>query len=197
MRILFAASEAVPFCKTGGLADVAGSLPQALARSGDEVAVILPLYQRVAEKWKEQMSFVCHIEVPLGWRRVYCGLFRLDRDGVMVGGAIVPGVGVSLDALTHRAALLSSVSLEAPAHVVGRDTAECLQSGVLYGAAAMLDGLCDRMEEELGYPCRVIATGGLAGLVVRHCRRKVECSDTLLLDGLKVIYQQVVSDGNS
>ena len=121
----------------------------------------------------------------------------LDRDGVMVGGAIVPGVGVSLDALTHRAALLSSVSLEAPAHVVGRDTAECIQSGVLYGAAAMLDGLCDRMEEELGYPCRVIATGGLAGLVVRHCRRKVECSDTLLLDGLKVIYQQVVSDGNS
>ena len=83
MRILFAASEAVPFCKTGGLADVAGSLPQALARSGDEVAVILPLYQRVAEKWKEQMSFVCHIEVPLGWRRLYCGLFRLDRDGVM------------------------------------------------------------------------------------------------------------------
>ena len=83
MKILFAASEAVPFCKTGGLADVAGSLPQALARSGNEVAVILPLYQRVAEKWKDQMSFVCHIEVPLGWRRLYCGLFRLDRDGVM------------------------------------------------------------------------------------------------------------------
>ena len=89
----------------------------------------------------------------------------------------------------QRAALLSSVSLEPPAHVVGRDTAECLQSGVLYGAAAMLDGLCDRMEEELGYPCRVVATGGLAGMVVPHCRRKVECSDTLLLDGLKVIYQ--------
>ena len=83
MKILFAASEAVPFCKTGGLADVAGSLPQALARSGNEVAVILPLYQRVADKWKDQMSFVCHIEVPLGWRRLYCGLFRLDRDGVM------------------------------------------------------------------------------------------------------------------
>ena len=107
----------------------------------------------------------------------------------MVGGAIVPGMGISLDALTQRAALLSSVSLEPPAHVVGRDTAECLQSGVLYGAAAMLDGLCDRMEEELGYPCRVVATGGLAGMVVPHCRRKVECSDTLLLDGLKVIYQ--------
>ena len=83
MKILFAASEAVPFCKTGGLAAVAGILPQALAKAGNEVAVILPLYQRVADKWKDQMSFVCHIEVPLGWRRLYCGLFRLDRDGVI------------------------------------------------------------------------------------------------------------------
>ncbi len=82
MKILFATSEAVPFCKTGGLADVAGSLPQALAKAGNEVEVILPLYQRVADKWKDQMEFICHIEVPLGWRRVYCGLFRLDKDGV-------------------------------------------------------------------------------------------------------------------
>jgi len=83
MKVLFAASEAVPFCKTGGLADVAGSLPQALAKAGNEVEVILPLYQRVSEKWKDQMTFVCNIEVPLGWRRVYCGLFRLERDGVI------------------------------------------------------------------------------------------------------------------
>ena len=83
MRILFATSEAVPFCKTGGLADVAGSLPQALAKAGNEVAVVLPLYQKVAENWKSQMNFVCHIDVPLGWRRVYAGLFRLDRDGVI------------------------------------------------------------------------------------------------------------------
>ncbi len=83
MKILFATSEAVPFCKTGGLADVAGSLPQALAQAGNEVEVILPLYQRVSDKWKDQMEFICHIEVPLGWRRVYCGLFRLDRDGVI------------------------------------------------------------------------------------------------------------------
>ena len=83
MKILFAASEAVPFCKTGGLADVAGSLPQALAKAGNEVEVILPLYQRVADKWKDQMEFICHIEVPLGWRRVYCGLFSLERDGVV------------------------------------------------------------------------------------------------------------------
>ena len=83
MKILFAASEAVPFAKTGGLADVAGSLPQALAQAGNEVQVILPLYQKIADNWKDQMSFVCNIEVPLGWRHVYCGLFRLDRDGVI------------------------------------------------------------------------------------------------------------------
>ena len=83
MKILFATSEAVPFCKTGGLADVAGSLPQALAAAGNDVQVILPLYQKVADSWKDQMSFVCNIEVPLGWRRVYCGLFRLDKDGVI------------------------------------------------------------------------------------------------------------------
>ena len=79
MKILFAASEAVPFCKTGGLADVAGSLPQALAQAGNEVAVILPLYQKVTDKWADQLNFVCHIEIPLGWRRVYCGLFSGTR----------------------------------------------------------------------------------------------------------------------
>jgi len=82
VRILFAASEAVPFCKTGGLADVAGSLPQALAQVGNEVSVVLPMYQKVAEKWKDQMTFVTSIEVSLSWRKVYAGLFRLERDGV-------------------------------------------------------------------------------------------------------------------
>ena len=82
MKILFAASEAVPFCKTGGLADVAGSLPQALAKAGNQVEVILPLYQRVSDSWKDQLSYVCNIEVPLGWRRVYAGLFSLEKDGV-------------------------------------------------------------------------------------------------------------------
>lgn len=139
---------------------------------------------------KAQFSFPC-IVIDMGTATT---LAVLDREGTMVGGAIVPGVGVSLDALTSRAALLSAVSLDAPAHVIGRDTAQCLQSGVLYGAAAMLDGLCDRMEDELGYPCRRIATGGLARLVVSHCRQNMECSDTLLLDGLKVIYQQAASD---
>ena len=82
MKILYAASEAVPFCKTGGLADVAGSLPTALARQGAEVAVILPLYHRVREKFGDQLHFECYDYVDLAWRHSYCGLFSLEKDGV-------------------------------------------------------------------------------------------------------------------
>ena len=82
MKILYATSEAVPFCKTGGLADVAGSLPKALAEQGAEVAVILPLYQRVRERFGGQLKFECYDYVNLAWRHSYCGLFSLERDGV-------------------------------------------------------------------------------------------------------------------
>ena len=82
MKILYATSEAVPFCKTGGLADVAGSLPPALAAEGAQVAVILPMYQKVKEKFGDQLNFLCYDYVNLAWRRCYCGLFSLERDGV-------------------------------------------------------------------------------------------------------------------
>ena len=84
MKILFAASEAVPFCKTGGLADVAGSLPQALAQAGSEVAVVLPLYECVGQEWREKKEVItCISDMPLGWRRRYDGPIRLDHDGVV------------------------------------------------------------------------------------------------------------------
>lgn len=82
MKILYAASEAVPFCKTGGLADVAGSLPAALAAQGADVAVVLPLYQKVKEKFSDQLHFECYDYVDLAWRHSYCGLFSMERDGV-------------------------------------------------------------------------------------------------------------------
>ena len=82
MKILYATSEAVPFCKTGGLADVAGSLPSALAAEGAEVAVVLPLYRRVRERFGSQLTFLCYDYVNLAWRHVYCGLFSLEKDGV-------------------------------------------------------------------------------------------------------------------
>ena len=82
MKILYATSEAVPFCKTGGLADVAGSLPSALSAEGAEVAVILPLYQRVKERFGDQLKFECYDYINLAWRNCYCGLFSLEKDGV-------------------------------------------------------------------------------------------------------------------
>ena len=82
MNILYVTGEAAPFCKTGGLADVSGSLPVALAKRGHRVAVILPLYNTIAARWRQQMTFRKHIYVDLSWRHEYCGLFSLDYQGV-------------------------------------------------------------------------------------------------------------------
>ncbi len=82
MKILFASSEVAPFIKTGGLADVAGSLPGALAALGHEVKVILPLYESIGENWRSQMTFLKYFDVTLAWRHVYCGIFQLERGGV-------------------------------------------------------------------------------------------------------------------
>ena len=76
MKILFASPEVAPFIKTGGLADVAGSLPPALAELGHDVRVILPLYEQIGEDWRSQMTFVKYYYVRLAWRSIYCGLSR-------------------------------------------------------------------------------------------------------------------------
>ncbi len=82
MNILFAASEVAPFIKTGGLADVAGSLPKHLAAQGHDVKVILPLYEGIGPEWRKQMKFLLHFNVRVAWRNPYCGLFELRRDNV-------------------------------------------------------------------------------------------------------------------
>jgi starch synthase len=82
MNILFTASECVPFVKTGGLADVVGSLAPVLARQGHDVRVMLPLYSAIAQEWQQNMQFVLHFDVQLGWRRQYCGVMMLKKDGV-------------------------------------------------------------------------------------------------------------------
>lgn len=107
-----------------------------------------------------------------------------------VGGMILPGVGVSLDALTARASQLSGISIDAPRYVIGKNTIECMKSGVLYSNAAALDGIIDRIEEELGEKATVVATGGLAKKIVPHCKREIILDEELLLRGLLIIYEK-------
>ena len=107
-----------------------------------------------------------------------------------IGGMILPGVRVSLDALTAHASQLSGISIDAPKHVIGKNTVECMKSGVLYSSAAALDGIIDRVEEELGEKATVIATGGLAKRIVSHCKKDIILDEDLLLKGLLVIYEK-------
>ena len=107
-----------------------------------------------------------------------------------IGGMIMPGVGISLDALTARASQLSGISIDAPRHIIGKNTIECIKSGVLYSNAAALDGIIDRIEEELGEKTTVIATGGLAKKIVPHCRKEIILDEELLLKGLMLIYRK-------
>ena len=102
-----------------------------------------------------------------------------------IGGMIMPGIGISLDALTARASQLSGISIDAPKHVLGKNTVECM-SGVIYSNEAANDGIIDRVEEELGEKTTVIATGGLAKKIVSHCKKEVILDEDLLIMGLLV-----------
>lgn len=114
----------------------------------------------------------------------------VDEKNHYIGGMILPGVGVSLDALTAGAAQLQGISLEAPKRIIGKNTVECMKSGVIYSSAASLDGIVDRIEEELGQKATVVATGGLAKKIVPHCRRHIMLDEELLLKGLQIIYRK-------
>lgn len=116
----------------------------------------------------------------------------IDENGAFLGGSICTGVKISMEALTTRTAQLPAISLEQPKRVIGRNTVECMQSGLMVGTAAMLDGLVDRMEEELGQPLTVIATGGIARFVIPMCRREVIYERDLLLKGLAILYKNNV-----
>lgn len=116
----------------------------------------------------------------------------VDRDRNYLGGSIMPGVRLSLSSLVSEASMLHGVSLDVPKQAIGHNTADAIRSGIVYGHAAMIDGLLDRVEEELGEKVKVIATGGLAARVTPACRHDIVLDDTLLLTGLRVIYEKNV-----
>lgn len=114
----------------------------------------------------------------------------LDKNGTFLGGAIAAGVRLTLKALTENTAQLTSIPIEAPPSVIGRNTVECMQSGLVYGTAAMIDGLLEKIEEELGETPTVVATGGLSKEIIAHCKKNIIYSENLLLDGLRAIYEK-------
>ncbi len=113
----------------------------------------------------------------------------IDKNSSYIGGMIIPGIVVSHDALIGRTSQLRKVDLEPPRRVIGRNTVECIKSGVLYGGAGAIDGVIDRITDEIG-SCTAVATGGLAGTVIPLCRNKIILDDDLLLKGLMLIYNK-------
>lgn len=114
----------------------------------------------------------------------------LAKNGDFLGVSILPGLRVATDALVEHASLLTRISYEAPPRAIGTNSNDSLQSGVIFGAAAMLDGLCERFFDELGERAVVVATGGLACRVVPHCKTDIIIDDLLLLEGLRIIFER-------
>ena len=113
----------------------------------------------------------------------------LNKQGALIGGCIMPGVRISLDALTERTALLPGLQLDQPQKAIGRNTSDCMRSGIMMGSASMLDGMIERMEAELGCETTVIATGGIAKFIVPLCKREIIYDKDLLVKGLAALYR--------
>ena len=113
----------------------------------------------------------------------------VSPKGEYLGGAICPGVSISMEALFTHAAKLPRVEFARPAHVVGKNTVASIQSGLVFGYVALVDGICARMQDELGFPVKVVATGGLAPLVAGLSRAISEVDEHLTLEGLRLVYE--------
>ncbi len=113
----------------------------------------------------------------------------LDETGAHIGGCIIPGVKISMDALTEKTALLPGLQLDRPKKAIGRNTVDAMRSGIMLGTAAMLDGMIEKMEEELGSRTTVVATGGIAKFVVPLCSRAIVYDKDLIIKGLAALYR--------
>lgn len=114
----------------------------------------------------------------------------VDEKKNYIGGMIYPGVNTSLDALAKSASQLNDISIEEPKKLIGRSTTECMKSGLIYSNAAAIDGIIERIEEEMGQSVTAVATGGLAGVIIPYCGKKVILDENLLMKGLWIIYKK-------
>lgn len=114
----------------------------------------------------------------------------VDENSNFLGGMITLGVKSSLDALSNKAAQLPNINLELCGNIIGKNTIECMQSGIIYGHAAMVDGIVYRLKKQVGKDAKVVATGGLAHLIIPHCEEKIIYDEHLLLKGLYLLYRK-------
>ena len=114
----------------------------------------------------------------------------VDQRGVYIGGLIIPGLQISLDALCSRAAQLPPIEVKDPRSFIAKNTVDSMRSGLIYGHAAMIDDLIRRTERELGVPCTAVATGGLMALIIDHCDHRIMYRPNLVCDGLYLLYQR-------
>ncbi|MDQ5984154.1 MAG: Type III pantothenate kinase [Eubacteriales bacterium SKADARSKE-1] len=133
-----------------------------------------------------KIGFPC-IVVDLGTATTFS---IIDKNKNFIGVSIAPGVKTSFDSLVSSAELLSFVDFDNTIKVIGTTTSNSINSGLIYGTAAMIDGMCDRIEDELGYKCKAIATGGFSKSIIKNCKREIMVCNNLLLEGLKFIYDK-------
>lgn len=114
----------------------------------------------------------------------------IDEGKNYLGGMIMPGIMISHDSLISRTSQLPRIALEEPKKLIGTNTVDCIKGGILYGSAGSIDGICDRIKQEIGRDCTVVATGGLAPVVVPLCKTDIILDEDLLLKGLMLIYNK-------
>lgn len=114
----------------------------------------------------------------------------VDQDKNFIGGMIMPGLRISMEALASRTSQLPQISLDPPKKAIGRNTVECMRSGIVNGTAATIDGAIRRIEGELGRSCTVVSTGGFSQIVIPQCKRRIISDDKLLLKGLMILYNK-------
>jgi len=117
-------------------------------------------------------------------------LMILDENGAFIGVTIAPGVEIALKALSGGTAQLPQIDLDAPAVLMGKNTIECMRSGVIFGNASMIDGMIDRFEAELGTKLTRVATGGLSKVIIPHCNHEITMDENIVLEGLRIIYNK-------
>ena len=117
-------------------------------------------------------------------------MMLIDNTGTFIGVSIIPGVNIALKALASGTAQLPQISLEAPKSVIGKNTADCMRSGAVFGNASMIDGMIDRFVDELGYELKLIATAGLSKTIIKHCKHDITIDEDLVLEGLNILYKK-------